>query len=147
LPGGTTFRQHLAQFRVNDGGVILYIADVDIPPFSEHGIPLSHGFITYFGDDPDWFLRGRASFWPTVSVHTFPSDVGWRRGLFLPLWFVCVLSMIPSAIWLSRIRRKFAPGLCQKCGYDLRATPNLCPECGSIPEKPPIPYNPQRSIK
>jgi hypothetical protein len=54
-----------------------------------------------------------------------------------PWWaLVTALGVGPSfrAIGLARARRarmREARGLCARCGYDLRATPEHCPECGS----------------
>lgn len=59
----------------------------------------------------------------------------------IPLWFLLPTVLAPALICAWRFRRgwrrrRARAGLCAKCGYDLRATPLRCPECGSIPVKP-----------
>ena len=56
------------------------------------------------------------------------------RRLAVPMWCVAALfSVLP--IWkLVAIRsRRNRVGVCPSCGYDLRATPDRCPECGAAP--------------
>jgi hypothetical protein len=52
----------------------------------------------------------------------------------LPLWsvwLVFLLVSIPELLYRYRLfRRHRNPGLCPNCGYDLRASPEKCPECG-----------------
>jgi hypothetical protein len=54
--------------------------------------------------------------------------------LFWPCW-AAVLITLPVPVLYAIRRRRVAEGHCRICGYDLRATPECCPECGRIPEK------------
>jgi hypothetical protein len=51
----------------------------------------------------------------------------------VPYWFLFVLTAVAPALAVVRRRRRRqrqVSGLCSSCGYDLRATPDRCPECG-----------------
>lgn len=56
-------------------------------------------------------------------------------------WPVC-LFLFPPALWLTaairRARMPRARGLCPSCGYDLRASTDRCPECGTAIQVMPI---------
>ena len=55
--------------------------------------------------------------------------IGWST----PYWFLVLLCCPAPSLRLTarlRNRRRRGRGLCPACGYDLRGTPDRCPECG-----------------
>jgi hypothetical protein len=65
------------------------------------------------------------------GVQSFAYD-----ALVIPHWAIATLLSIPpcvSGYRMLRIRRRVSSGDCATCGYDLRATPDRCPECGAVP--------------
>jgi hypothetical protein len=56
-----------------------------------------------------------------------------HRLIVIPYWLPTTLFALAPTAWLigrTRRRRRQRAGLCPNCGYDLRATPDRCPECG-----------------
>lgn len=85
--------------------------------------------------------------------HVVPSDAGlagfgWGNiyesnnltkysawGFRFPLWVVLLLFMLlPIRFAIVRVQRarRRSSGQCAGCGYDLRASPDRCPECGTV---------------
>jgi hypothetical protein len=62
------------------------------------------------------------------------------RLIELPYWLILAASTVAPCLDVRRSLRAWkrrSQGLCLRCGYDLRASTERCPECGT-----PIPANP-----
>jgi hypothetical protein len=76
--------------------------------------------------------------WKVRSTNELGSAERSTGNILFPHWFAVALFAALPAWQLARLhRRRMAKreGRCSKCGYDLRATPERCPECGAVPVK------------
>jgi hypothetical protein len=61
-----------------------------------------------------------------------------QRWFTVPYWFMFIVTGALPVVRLRATMRRSSRrkgGRCETCGYDLRATPDRCPECGRLPKK------------
>ena len=94
------------------------------------------------------------AFLAEVLLDAMPNRPAAARVLFamigatIATWIVIAgirsLANHPQRVARFRLRH----GLCPKCGYDLRASGERCPECGvEIPAGMDVPHSGQRSVE
>jgi hypothetical protein len=102
------------------------------PPESFLGVMLRGKQAFLSGKGPS--IWNRAGFGAFSSTWSRPPEYEESQVVCIPLWFpVALLAAAPAVrrgrAW--RLARRGGRGQCPRCGYDLRATPERCPECGA----------------
>jgi hypothetical protein len=69
-----------------------------------------------------------------------PRNIRARHDVTVRCRTLVLAAVVLPGVWLlaywrrvHAARRLVRVGLCRRCGYDLRATPERCPECGMMP--------------
>jgi hypothetical protein len=89
----------------------------------------------------DFHLQSRTDMIPPIDI--YPAQRATETSIVLPYWaIICASLVLPTFVvfrWMRDRRRSInvKRGLCRRCGYDMRMTPDRCPECGwtTIPQK------------
>ncbi len=104
-----------------------------------NAIVLGEGAIIYAylpgGADSGWSIqefRGFDTRWlPDYEYDTtFSVLIACHFPLWIPTIVFAALSLWSGYVPIRRRRKRKKLGLCLKCGYDLRASKDRCPECG-----------------
>jgi hypothetical protein len=79
-------------------------------------------------------MTDSSPFGPTFLGFGLPrrTDAITTRLIVFPYWAATIVLAIAPILWLRSRKAAGRTGLCCVCGYDLRATPERCPECGNL---------------
>jgi hypothetical protein len=99
-------------------------SDRELPRWEHHSLPSSETFLG-------------PSLWNRLGFAYHPAPCQLEGGdIAAPAWFIVLLTaVLPVTRIVIWKRRRHRAGLCPACGYDLRATPERCPECGTVPKR------------
>jgi hypothetical protein len=115
--------------------------------FWAYSAPIPTGFLWDSGEQYWLAVRRRAAWGFIFARGDQTSFYGNRLGplppsyiaVRIPYWAIlAAAAFLPGVQTLAGLRRKIGrrrrrvEGCCNTCGYDLRATPERCPECGTV---------------
>jgi hypothetical protein len=96
------------------------------------------GYGNQLGDYTDGWGNQLFAPHPSANSRSESPPIKRIRFLIVPFgYFLALFLVLPTFFLMNKLRHRHRrkSGCCVKCGYDLRATPDRCPECGMIPAK------------
>lgn len=101
---------YISKWAGDEPGLLYY---TERAPFALGGTDYSHRFLGFGGG----------------------AQLNGGRFVNIPYWCLATLAAVApllATLGIVRRRRSVRRGFCATCGYDLRASPDRCPECGSV---------------